>query len=284
MTWVAIARKDFTDAVRSRTLWALAGLFVVLAVASAFLFAFLGSGSSGTVGQSSKHQTMVNLILFLRAPASWLVPITALLVGYKAIAGERESGSIKLLLSLPHERRDVLFGKVVGRTLVVASAIAGGFGAALVIGLVMYQGAAPLRFLAFTAFTILFSTAFVSIAVGFSAFTASASRAAAGAVGTFTLFNFVWSVVPNTVYFLLDGSPVPDSGQFPTWFLFIQRLSPNGAYEGTNQLFLGTTMIQAKLGGPAPFYLSWWFGLVILGCWIVLPATIGYLRFREADL
>ncbi|WP_136717663.1 ABC transporter permease subunit [Halorientalis salina] len=283
MTWVAVARKDFTDAVRSRTLWAVGGLFVVLAVASSIMFAVLGS-SSGTVSQSAGRQTMVNLILFLRAPAGWLVPITALLVGYKAIAGERESGSIKLLLSLPHERRDVMLGKVVGRTLVVASAIAGGFGAALVIGLVMYQGVAPLLFLAFVVFTVAFSTAYVSIAVGFSAVTASASRAAAGAVGTFALFNFVWSVLPNAAHLLLEGSPVPDAGQFPTWFVFVQRLSPNGAYEGTILLFQGATTLEAKLGGPVPFYLSWWFALVVLGIWIVVPSWLGYLRFRDADL
>jgi len=282
MTWEAVARKDFNDAVRSRTLWVVGGLFVVLAVAASLLFAVLGS--SGTVSQSAGRRTMVNLVLFLRAPAGWLVPITALLVGYKAIAGERESGSIKLLLSLPHERRDVMFGKVVGRTLVVAAAIVGGFGAALVVGLVLYQGTAPLLFLAFVAVTVAFATAYVSIAVGFSAVTASASRAAAGAVGTFAFFNFVWSVLPNAVYFVLEGSPVPDAGAFPTWFVFLQRLSPNGAYEGTMLLFQGSSTLQAKLGGPEPFYLTWWLAVVVLGVWIVVSSWLGYLRFRGADL
>lgn len=284
MTWVAVARKDFNDAVRSRTLWAVAGLFAVLAVAAALMFGFIGTRTSGGGLAQTSHRQMLNLIVFLRAPASWLVPITALLVGYKAIAGERESGSIKLLLSLPHERRDVLLGKIVGRTLVVATAIAGGFGAALVVGLVLYQSVSPLLFLVFITVTVVFSTAYVSIAVGFSAVTASASRAAAGAVGTFALFNFVWSAIPNGIHFLLAGSLLPESGQFPTWFVFVQRLSPSGAYEGTTLLFRDPSLLQSKLGGPVPFYLSWWFALLILGLWIVLPSWAGYLRFRDADL
>ncbi|MFD1586621.1 ABC transporter permease subunit [Halorientalis brevis] len=284
MTWVAVARKDFHDAIRSQTLWVVAGLFAVLAVAAAILFSFLalpGSGDRLTLPSSNR---MYNLILFLRTPAGWLVPITALLVGYKAIAGERESGSLKLLLSLPHERRDVVLGKIVGRTLVVASAITAGFATAFLIGLVLYQSSSPLLFLAFIAFTVALSTAFVSIAVGFSAFTASASRAAAGAVGTFALFNFVWGGVPNALYLLSAGSMMPATGEFPAWFVFLQRLSPTGAYEGTFLLFQGSSLLQSKLGGPVPFYLSWWFALVILGLWIVLPSWVGYLRFRDADL
>ncbi|WP_227774041.1 ABC transporter permease [Haladaptatus pallidirubidus] len=33
-----------------------------------------------------------------------------------------------------------------------------------------------------------------------------------------------------------------------------------------------------------PFYLEEWFMLVILGAWLVVPLTIGYLSFERADL
>lgn len=284
-TWQAVARKEFEDAIRSRSLWALTGLFVVLAVGAAFLFAVLGSQTSGrSLSQSANRNTMLNLVLFLRAPVSWLVPITALLGGYKAIAGERESGSIKLLLSLPHRRRDVVFGKVVGRSTVVSGAVAAGFGAALVVGLVLYSSFSLLVFLTFTLLTIAYATAFTSIAVGFSAFTPSTSRAAAGAIGTFALFKFVWGAIPGAIHLLVTGSAFPKPGEYPTWFLLVKRLSPGGAYEGVLTAIRPGDRVARLLGGAPPFYLEPWFAAVVLGLWIILPTWIGYRRFVASDL
>jgi len=283
-TWQAVARKEFRDAVRSRSLLVLSGLFVVVAAGAAFLFAFLGTQTGAELGQSAQRDRVINLIRFLRAPIGWLVPITALLGGYKAIAGERASGSIKLLLSLPHRRRDVMFGKVVGRSSVVASGVLVGFGAAIVVGIVLYSSFSLVVFLGYTFLTVAFGAAYTSIAVGFSAFTPSTTRAATGAFGTFVLFKFVWGALPGGIHFLLEGSPFPDPGQFPTWYIFVQQLSPGGAFNAAVSAFYPTNRIPQLLGGPAPFYLEPWFAALTLGLWIVIPAWIGYIRFRDSDL
>jgi len=47
------------------------------------------------------------------------LPLVAIFAGYAAISKERTGGSLKLLLSLPHSRKDVIIGKVVGRCGVV---------------------------------------------------------------------------------------------------------------------------------------------------------------------
>jgi len=283
MSWEAVARKDFQDAIRSRTLWVVGGLFLLLAVGPALIFAVLGNSGAGMSAAQQRQQT-INLVHFVSLTTGWLIPITALLVGYRSIAGERESGSIKLLLSLPHDRRDVVVGKLLGRSLIVAAAIAAGFSAAFVVSLVLFSPSASVLFLPFTAFTILFATAYVSIAVGLSAYTASSSRAAAGSFGIFALFTFVWEYVPNAIYFLQTSSIRPDTGEFPTWYVFLDRLSPNGAYDGTLLVIRDTSELQTQLGGSIPGPLTWWVALGILVLWIVAPVAIGYLRFRAADL
>jgi ABC-2 type transport system permease protein len=279
MTWEAVARKDFTDAVRSRALWAVAGLFVALATMLTIAAVVLG----GTGGAGAGRRT-VELIMFMRGPAEWLIPSTALVVGYKSIAGERETGSIKILLSLPHDRSDVVLGKLAGRTAVVGVAILAGYGLTFLAALVLYPGFLPTWFLGFVGLTLMFSTAFVSIAVGLSAFTASSNRAAAGSFGVFALFTFFWSAVPHALHFVLAGSASPDPGSYPAWFVFVGRLTPNGAYDAALSAFRGSAGLESLLGGPAPVYLSWWVAVLLLAAWIVVPAWVGLRRFETADI
>ena len=60
----------------------------------------------------------------------YLVPLIALLLSYDAIAGEMERGTMLLLLTYPVRRRDVVIGKFVGHTAILAFATVVGFGAA----------------------------------------------------------------------------------------------------------------------------------------------------------
>jgi len=177
-----------------------------------------------------------------------------------------------------------MFGKLLGRSLILAAAIASGFSAAFVVSVVLFPSTATLFFLPFTAFTIAFGVAYVSIAVSLSAVTGSASRAATGAFAIFAVFTFVWEYVPNAVFFLLSGSLGPEVGEYPSWFIFMKRLGPNGAYDGTLQLVLDSKAVQTQLGGPVPVHLTWWVAVGVLCLWIIGPAWIGYVRFRAADL
>ena len=105
MTWQAIARKDFQDAVRSKWLWGLSAIFFGLFVGSAYL---IGSGvesnGNGALTAEVFVPTLGNRVVAL------VVPIVAIVVAFSSIVGERESGSLKLLLSLPHSRQDVVAG------------------------------------------------------------------------------------------------------------------------------------------------------------------------------
>jgi len=120
MSLVAIARKDFQETVRSRGMIALVVLFSLLVAAFAF--------AVRPTAESEQFATEVLLSVFI-GPflVTTLVPLVGVVVGYNAVSGERESGSLKLLLSLPHSRADVVFGKVVGRGAALALAVFAGF-------------------------------------------------------------------------------------------------------------------------------------------------------------
>ncbi|KZN24470.1 ABC transporter [Haladaptatus sp. R4] len=274
MSWAVVARKDFEDAARSKTLWVITALFVLAT-----------AGGMYALSTAFSNYTAADTIRFLNRPATLLVPLAALVVAYLSIAGERESGSIKLLLGLPHSRRDVLFGKLIGRSCVVAVATVIAFIAGAIVLLVQYGSFSITNFLVQGVATFIFGLVFVGIGVGFSAMTATRSRAMAGAIGLFAVFELLWSIVPLGIYYLVKGGLPTDN--LPAWYFLIQILNPTRAYNIATQYLSDPNAVNQfapALGGSVPFYLTGWFAIVILALWLVVPLGLGYWRFKGADI
>lgn len=274
MTWTVVARKDFQDARRSRSLWALSALFVLFIAGMAYLYTLL----PGLDPASAEELTTLGLLFFLSAPATLFISITAVVLAHRAIAGESESGSGKLLLSLPHTRRDVVVGKVVGRSAVLVLPIVAGLVVALAVVLALYAEFSALDYAAFTAVTVLYALAYVSLIVALSATTTSTGRAAVLAVGAFLVFELLWGVVVTGLVYVADGFRF--TGVLPDWALFLNVLVPSAAYGNAVTGVLPGVSTSATV----PFYLEGWFSLLVLVFWAVVPVTLGYLRYRSADL
>ncbi|SIQ80227.1 ABC-2 type transport system permease protein [Haladaptatus litoreus] len=280
MSWAVVARKDFQDARLSKTLWALSALFVLFAAGMAYIYAELPA-----LGGEAGELSALGLMFFLAAPATLFVSITAVVVAAKSLAGERESGSMKLLLSYPHTRRDVVLGKVAGRAAVLALPIIVGFAVAAIVVLAKYATFTPVDYVVFVLLTVLYAFAYISLVVGLSATTGSGARATAMAIGLFVVLELLWDVVPLGALYLLEGRLVPIQ-EYPNWALFLSGLTPSAAYTTAMGAVLPESP-NAVLGigsGDVPFYLADWFGLVLLVAWAVVPVSLGYLRFRGADL
>jgi len=174
MSAFAVARKDFADAIQSWLLLGVSAVFVVFAAGAAYVYLALDAvGGNAT--------SSLSVVAFLSGVSSFFVPVLGLIVGYGAIARECESGSIALLLSLPHTRRDVVFGKVLGRTGVVSVAAVCGFALAAGVILTLSGSLSFVAYVLFAAATVGLALAFVSLAVGFSAAARSSNLALAGA-------------------------------------------------------------------------------------------------------
>jgi len=281
MSWTAVAKKDFRDAVQSRALWSLLAVFVVLSVVLSYSYtefpALVGGTEQATVG---------GLVFFTSGIVSLFVSLTAIVVCYKAIAGERELGSIKLMLALPHSRRDVFVGKLVGRTGVLSLALAVGLVVGLGLGSVLLGSFEPVPLALFLVATLLFAVVYVTIVVSISATTGSTSRATTGALGFFLLFELLWDVVPLGVVYVANGFSLP--AQLPDWIFPLMQLPPSSAYVLVLNALL-PDLADAAPGGAGgmgfdAFYARPELGFVVLGFWLVVSLAVGSYRFVNADL
>lgn len=281
MSVLIVAKKDFRDAIRSRTILLLTLLFAVFTVGGVIA----GSQIPRLIG--TRGDQSLDIVFGLLSPTSLFIPIISLLVGYKAVAGERETGSLKCLLALPHTRRDVVLGKVIGRTGVVTVSILIGFSFGAV-ALALFSDSLPLvTYFMFTILSILLGLLFVCLSIAISSATASTTRAAWGAFGLYALFQFVWGLLGFLLVFITTGSlPLPP---VPDWYLLFTRLNPQSAYQNlATALLPGASSVTGALSGGSarrpPFFSQGWFSGVVLALWIIVPLGLGYRSFERADL
>jgi len=297
MSWALVAHKDFADAIQSRKFWSIIGVSLLFLVIVAF-----GAGT----GETDPQQELVYQ-LFNNIGSQLVVPVTGLIFGYLAVAGERESGSLRVLFGLTHGRRDVMVGKLLSRAgmMIIAMLVSAAVVAGLVVALTDEFDLG--MFFAFTGLTALLAVTFTGIAVGISAATGSRTRAMGGAVGSYVAFLILWHPAVAIVHYLLEGELAGINP--PDWYLGALVLNPLIAYtEALGQVldqyltgFIGwpfivenvpqelltdetALLLSNRAVGEAPFYLSQWFAVVVLVAWFVGPVVLGYRRFSRADL
>ena len=282
MTWVHVARKDFEDASRSLLLWALTGLLILLVAGLSTIPYLLADGGTTPEFQAG--------LAFLFSPIGLLIPIIGLVVGYRSIVSERESGTIRFLLGLPNTRRDVLVGKVLGRAGVVGVPTVIGFAVGALVLVFLYDGFQASAYIGVFLFSLVMGLVYVAIAVGISASVSTRAKALGVVISFYAIFDYLWGMFPMAIYWLLENElPVFDS--LPAWYLLLERLSPSEAlnvialtlvdFAGTDDFDLTAA---GRVAGEVPFYLENWFAWVIVGLWVVVPLGIGYLRFSRASL
>lgn len=271
---MVIAKKDFSDAIRAKSIWLLIAVFVVVSVPQLYT---LKSGLDPSLAQASR-----SIGLQLKP----VIPLVSLLVGYKAVVGERESGSLRILLGLPGTRFDVLAGKIAGRAgvfLVVAIT------SMAVTGLVIWEvfgGLVLGDFILTVAFILLFGLSWLGIAIGVSSAVESRFRAVAGSFGLYAIFAMLWNtlVLPIAAYVFtgsastsrFDPIVIADG---PNWYLYFQRLNPTKAFEGSR-----VYVTQLFHSSPPTDAMPHLFGIGSLILWFIVPLLIGYWRFERADL
>ncbi|WP_435320592.1 ABC transporter permease subunit [Haloarchaeobius sp. TZWSO28] len=273
---ITIARKEVDDSVRSRLLWGIVGLVAVLTSFAAAMLQFVpGVEADALAGINGATEL-----------ATLLVPIVALVAAYLAIAGERESGSVKVLLGFPPSRAEVVAGKFLGRAALVIVGVSAGYAVSGVVTLLVYGSLPVVAFAATLALTAFLGAVFVAIAVGLSALSATRSRAMTGSIAVYLVLTLFWDFVPQGTYMLVEGSS--PTAPLPGWFLLLQSLSPTGAYGSLVTAVVsseaGVPGLPALVAGAFPFYLEPWFLLGLLAAWSAVPLLVGYRAFEKADL
>ncbi|WP_018258069.1 ABC transporter permease subunit [Halomicrobium katesii] len=294
--WFPIARNEASALLTAKGPWLLALLLVGWAYRPQYL-AWDELGRNMTVA-------------FLQSAGSVLLPLGVLLLSYRAIVEERDTGSLKFLLGLPVTRTDILVGKVIGRSVGLAVPVTV---AAIVLGLlgaVRFGLFSPLLFLGVTLVTLLYVLTLVSVATAVSAVTTSTVRATALVFGGFYLLLTVfWQrLASGPVYGALTGSAADPYAAPADGLLFVLlRLTPERAYGVVTNWLLGVgnsgagySVVLTKLQPgtnvnafvvdaafsqtTAPAFLHEALGLVVLVAWCVVPLALARYRFERGDL
>lgn len=272
MSWRLIAELDWRDTVDQRSTRVLLTL-----VAGAILL----PGYIYPVMVPPGQRAEITTATFTTFAAGWLttiVPLVGVLLGYSAVVAERESGSLLLSLSLPMSREDVVIGKYVSRTGLLATTIAGAMAIAGFLVVYPYGTLDLLPFLGFVVLAVLYGAIWTGIGLAASVTVSTKRRALVLAVTVFFLLVVVWDTVVGAVALALRaldlvGRELPDPLQF------VVGLEPGRLF---TRITRGLFDPSASIDGA--WYLGEWVAIPIFVCWLVLPLGLTYLRFSGVDL
>lgn len=263
-----LARKEFRDRIRNRWVLSVGAVFTMFALG----IAYFGAAQQGGVGFRGIEVTIASLVSLV----IYLVPLIALILGFDAVVGERERGSLDLLLSMPITRTELLLGKFLGLSAALTCSTVLGFGVAGVVLAHSQPLAAIYHYAGFVLSSVLFGMAFLSLAVMVSVFASDRARASGAAIALWFAFVLAYDL-------LLLGALVATGGQYggdvlPWLLLFnpadVYRILNIFELQDVRTMYGLTTVFPPQLAHPLLL------GSVMLA-WIGAPLAIAAWRFRK---
>jgi len=261
-----LAAKEWRERLRNRWVLVVALVFAVFALA----IAYFGAAQQGEVGFRGIEATVASLVSLV----TYLVPLIALILGYDAIVGERERGSLELLMAMPVTRGEILLGKYLGLAGALAASTALGFGAGM-LPLAQELTARDLyHYAGFVASAILLGLAFLSLSLLVSVLARDRVRASGVAIGLWFFFVLVYDL-------LLMGALVASGGHLSsTVFAGALVCNPADLFrlfnifndEQVQSMYGLATVMPEGLSNP-------WVLLAMMAGWIVLPFLVTIRRF-----
>lgn len=273
---LTVARKEFRDDLRNRWALAITLLFAILALG----LAYFGAAASGRVGFSSFDATLSSLTTL----AAFVIPLIGLLIAYDTVVGERDSGTLLLLLSYPISRTEFLIGKFIGHSAVLAAATACGFGfAVLLIQLLTPEArnlSAWVDIAGFIFSSALLGTCFAAIACLLSVLTRDKARASGLALLTWFILVILFDLVLLAVLVVSGGNGV-ERDIYP----YLLLLNPIDAFRLANLNMLGSGAGNGtfvSMTGAHEYGLWLLYGVQL--AWCLGPFGLALTFFRRQEL
>lgn len=270
---VRIARKELKGTVASRWFW----MWVLAFVGLAAVLVLVALPNSSIDGQAGFGRTAASLVTLVQI----IIPLMGLTLGALSIAGQRESGALRFLMSHPISRTEAFWGIYLGHVAALGIAAGAGFGVAGLVTALRGVTGGTTSFIWIALTSWLLAVAMLGLGMLISTFAARAAAALGIAV-------FVWLVLVFIGDMGLMGTAAATN--MPVSALFASalfnpveafRLTALTALSGSLDA-LGPAGVYAvdTLGDTLPLAL---FG--VLGVWLVVPVVIAWRRFAgKADL
>lgn len=264
---MSLAGKEFRDRFRNRWVLAVALVFTVFSL----LITYFGAAVQGQIGPRSIELTIASLVSLV----IYLIPLIALLLGFDAIVGERERGSLDLLLALPITRLELLLGKFLGLAGALTLSTVAGFALVAVLLYQQFSSAGLYHYLGFVLSSVLLGLAFLSLAILLSVLARDRTRASGLAIA-------LWFALVLVFDLLLLGLLVASGGELGgDGFAYLLLLNPADIFRILNIFSLDDVRRLYGLASIVPPALgqAWLMGGAML-VWIVGPLALASWRFR----
>lgn len=292
MTWRHVWTRDLRSTFRSRLVPAVA-VILLLATAGVVLGMY-------AIDNYGPPPALRDAVLAVGSVSHALIPLVGLLASYSALAGERESGSVRFLLGLPNSRLDAFLGKFGSRQTAVGAPLLLGLLVCTVAVGVLFENGSYLDMLGLTGVTLLYAVLFVGMGLTLSAVASSATRAVVGAVGIFVLFRGGWPALQAVLLRMQDAEKYPFA---PEWYYWVGRINPLNAYVKLTTEFAGDDLVRHPLITSAvdigynpetreqfveasvdSVAVTPEFAALVLLAWTVVVPLLGLAVWRRRDL
>jgi Cu-processing system permease protein len=275
---LSIAKKEVMDNIRNKWIILVAAMFAILTLAVSYF------GSLGSTG----WQDLGNTISGMTQLGSFLISIVAFMLGYAAVIGEIERGSMSALLSLSATRFEIVVGKFLGLGTVLCLTVLVGYGIAGLVIAVNISNVDYLEYLVFIGVTMVFGLVFLTVALFFSTVFSKRSTALGGAIFLWFLFNIILPIVfVGLLFTTIDISQITLETTLvvPDWYHVLNLFNPLSVYSAIISVTIGP--VQSTTGAgliPNPSWYSAGLLMGVLLIWIVVFFVLAIWRFQRKDI
>ncbi|WP_433989785.1 putative ABC transporter permease protein NosY (plasmid) [Pseudoseohaeicola sp. NH-UV-7] len=253
--------------------------WLVLATAIMVLFAlaltFAGSAPTGTLGVDMLTVSVSSMTTL----AVYLAPLLALMIAFDTIAGERDRGTLGLLLAYPAGRREILIGKFLAHLAALGIATCIGLGSAGVVA-ALAGGAGSESVLALFRLVVtatLLGAVFVLLGYALSSLAKSPAAAAGLAAGLWLVFVVLFDLG------LLGAVVLDDGGVFTQKiFPWVMVANPADAFRVWNVAASDGVALASGMAGAAQMLPVWAAPLSLLS-WPLLGFGLACAAFRRVE-
>ena len=277
---LSIAKKEILDNIRNAWLITVTAIYTILVLLVTY---------SGTITQSLEN--VGHLITTGFSPiVTILIPIIGLMLGYTAIVGEIETGSLLLLGSHAVNRLDILLGKVIGRGFILIYSIVIGFGLEGIIVALNMPNADFGEYAIFIGATILLGVVFFCMGVMISTFFKRRTPAIGTTLAFWVVFAIFWPVITGILIFIvfsdITSNITPTIGDItysiPSWLYAIDLFNPITEYSRLISLAIGSAANFEII--PMPDFYSIELMIGLLSLWTIIMLFISWIRFKYTDI
>jgi ABC-2 type transport system permease protein len=203
---LSIARKEFTDTITSKRLWVIIGIFLLFSIASTYSTSF-----GFIMGGRQAARPMVQIASAIATAMTYMAPLLGIALAFDAVSGERERGTLRVLLSRPIYREDVINGKIMSALATIGLAIILSSLASVSVSILLHNISVTIddisRICLFAVFSAVLSFAYYALSLFISTFSNKSSHSLVISIGIWIFLAFILSIMSSFIATAVLGPP-----------------------------------------------------------------------------